>query len=88
VELAHSTREQFEVRLGVSPRGSLALQRAAQAAAAIAGREFVLPDDVKRLVVPVLSHRMVMQSGDTNHDAAETLLRRLLDQVPVPAVPV
>lgn len=86
VTLAHATRDQFEVRLGVSPRGSLALQRAAQAVAAIEGREYVLPDDVKRLAIPVLAHRMVMQSGDARDGAAETLLQRLLDEVPVPAV--
>jgi MoxR-like ATPase len=72
VTLAHATRDQFEVRLGVSPRGSLALQRAAQAVAAIEGREYVLPDDVKRLAIPVLAHRMVMQSGDARDGAAET----------------
>jgi MoxR-like ATPase len=45
-----------------------------------------LPDDVKRLAIPVLAHRMVMQSGDARDGAAETLLQRLLDEVPVPAV--
>jgi MoxR-like ATPase len=84
VTLAHATRDQFEVRLGVSPRGSLALQRAAQAVAAIEGREYVLPDDVKRLAIPVLAHRMVMQTGDGPDGAAE-ILQRLLDEVPVPA---
>jgi MoxR-like ATPase len=88
VTLAHATRDQFEVRLGVSPRGSLALQRAAQAVAAIEGREYVLPDDVKRLALPVLAHRMVMQTGDSRDGAAETLLQRLLDEVPVPAMSV
>jgi MoxR-like ATPase len=64
------------------------LQRAAQATAIMAGREFVLPDDVKRLVLPVLAHRMVMQSGDTHDGAAEAVLNRLLEEVPVPAVSV
>ena len=88
VALGHSTRGQFEVALGISPRGSLALQRAAQSAAAIAGREFVTPDDVKRLVIPVLAHRLLMQ-GDTGrgHTAAESLLQRLLHEVPMPAMP-
>jgi len=88
VALGHSTRGQFEVALGISPRGSLALQRAAQSAAAIAGREFVTPDDVKRLVIPVLAHRLLMQ-GDSGrgHTAAESLLQRLLHEVPVPAMP-
>jgi MoxR-like ATPase len=85
VTLVEATRNEFDVRLGISPRGSLALQRAAQAAAAISGREFVLPDDVKQLALPVLAHRMTMQSSDAREGAAEALLTRLLDQVPVPA---
>ncbi|HEX8551125.1 MAG TPA: AAA family ATPase [Abditibacteriaceae bacterium] len=88
VALAHGTRGQYEVALGISPRGSLALQRAAQSAAAIAGREFVTPDDVKRLALPVLAHRLLM-SGDAGrgHTAAESLLQRLLHEIPIPAMP-
>ena len=88
VALGHSTRGQFEVSLGISPRGSLALQRAAQSSAAISGREFVTPDDVKRLAIPVLAHRLLMQ-GDSGrgHTAAESLLQRLLHEVPVPTMP-
>jgi MoxR-like ATPase len=88
VSLAHGTRGHFEVGLGISPRGSLALQRAAQSAAAVAGREFVTPDDVKRLIIPVFAHRLVMQN-DTGrgHTGAENLLQRLLQEVPVPDMP-
>ncbi len=85
VAITHGTREGFNVTLGVSPRGSLALQRAAQAAALLAGREFATPDDVKKLALPVLSHRLIMQGHEgRDHSAAESLLQRLLDETPVP----
>jgi MoxR-like ATPase len=88
VELVQATRTQFDVRLGVSPRGSLALQRAAQAAAILDGREYVLPDDVKKLALPVLAHRIVMQNADARESSAEALLQRLLDETPVPALSI
>lgn len=59
-EIVHATREHPETRLGVSPRGAIALQRAAQAHAAMSGRQFVLPDDVKAVAVHVLAHRLVV----------------------------
>jgi MoxR-like ATPase len=83
VTLTTATRNEFGVRLGASPRASLALQRAAQAAALLAGREFVLPDDVKRLATPVMAHRLILQNSDIK--AAEELITRLLEEVPVPA---
>jgi MoxR-like ATPase len=85
VAITHGTREGFNVTLGVSPRGSLALQRAAQATALLAGREFATPDDVKKMALPVLSHRLIMQGHEgRDHSAAESLLQRLLDETPVP----
>ena len=60
VALVRATRESALVRLGASPRASLALQRAAQASAALDGRGFVVPDDVQALVEPVLAHRLVL----------------------------
>jgi MoxR-like ATPase len=59
VSLAEATRKHPEVRLGASPRASLHLLRTAKAAAAMAGRDFVLPDDVQRLALPVLAHRLI-----------------------------
>jgi MoxR-like ATPase len=59
VSLAEATRKHPEVRLGASPRASLHLLRTAKAAAAMAGRDFVLPDDVQRLALPVLAHRII-----------------------------
>ena len=60
VALARATRESPLLRLGASPRASLALQHAAQAAAALAGRDFVIPDDVQGLIAPVLAHRLLL----------------------------
>jgi len=86
--VAITTRTSSHPRLamGASPRASLALQRAAQAAAMIAGREFVAPDDIKRLAPIVLPHRMIAQGGTDIH-STEDILRSLLDEVPVPGMP-
>jgi MoxR-like ATPase len=63
VEIASRTRQHPEVYLGASPRGSLALYRASQALAALRGRDYVLPDDIKALAVPALSHRIILGPG-------------------------
>lgn len=86
VDLVQHTREDIRLRLGVSPRGSLMLFRAAQAAALLAGRNFVLPDDVQRCALPVLAHRVLLTpkskySGDTKASAISSAL----EAVPVPA---
>ncbi len=86
IAITHATRRHPQIALGASPRGSLLLQRAAQAAALMQGREFVTPDDVKQLAPSVLSHRLILR-GDglsTGHNNAETLVRALLDELPVP----
>lgn len=86
LDIVESTRECEELHVGVSTRGALSLYRAAQAAALIDGRDFVVPDDVKQLVVPVLSHRVVtkgfVQGG--GRDAAEILIERLVAEVTIP----
>jgi MoxR-like ATPase len=61
LELVNATRQHVDVHLGVSPRASIALFRTSQALAALAGRNFALPDDVKRMVLPVLGHRMILR---------------------------
>src|SRR5262249_40906592 len=61
LELVQPTREHDAVQLGGSPRASIALFRTAQALAAVAGRNFVLPDDIKRMVMPVLGHRLILR---------------------------
>lgn len=86
LRLAVATRNHFDVTLGASPRASLALYRASQAAAALAGREFVLPDDVKRLVEPVLRHRLLLKSESALRGrTAAAVLREILLSTPVEA---
>jgi MoxR-like ATPase len=86
LEIVRATRRCKELHAGVSTRGALAWYRAAQAAALIGGRRYVVPDDVKQLAVPVLTHRVIskgyMQVGQ--REAIESLIERLVDDVPVP----
>lgn len=79
-----ATRNHPSVALGCSPRGGLVLVRAAQARAALAGRAFVTPDDVKALAVPVMAHRMVLRSQTGPASSAEAVIREILAQTPVP----
>jgi MoxR-like ATPase len=88
VELATSTRRLPEVRLGASPRATLHLVRAARAQAALSGREFVVPDDLKAVAVPVLAHRLVLTAeGQAARRSPADLVRNLLQRVPVPQGP-
>ncbi|MDR7554919.1 MAG: MoxR family ATPase [Armatimonadota bacterium] len=85
VALARATRTHPEVELGVSPRGSVALHRAAQALAAIRGRAFVLPDDVKAVAAPVMAHRLVVGSGARLRDrTAQEIVAEVVQSVPAP----
>jgi MoxR-like ATPase len=85
VDLTRQTREQSDVYLGASPRGSLALYHASQARAAIQGRDFVLPDDVKALVLSCLGHRLILGPAARLQDLnASTVLEEVMDKVPVP----
>jgi MoxR-like ATPase len=84
--LVAGTRAHPEIALGASTRGSLNLHRAARARAALLGRAYVVPDDVKALVEPVLAHRLVPNPGSGMHGANPVdILRRLLEREPVPA---
>lgn len=76
------TRANANVALGVSPRGAVALQRAAQARAAMSGRDFSTPDDVKVVALPVLRHRIVVRSSEP--DAVSNYIEEVLTTVPVP----
>lgn len=86
VNLVNATRSHEKIRLGVSPRGSLALMKAAQALAAIEGRDYVIPDDIQQTALDVLPHRIIckghniMQQGDL----AKEYLRQIITQTPVP----
>mgnify|MGYP005836663269 FL=1 len=85
VELTRATRENPDVYLGSSPRGSLGLFRAGQARAAIHGRDYVLPDDIKLLAENILSHRMVIQpSARLRNLSADQIVHELVTLVPVP----
>jgi MoxR-like ATPase len=81
-----ATRTSPAFRLGASPRGSLGLMRASQALAALRGRTYVLPDDIKSLVTPVLAHRLILRDEDRlRGETQEHLLEEILGKVPVPA---
>jgi len=87
VALTTATREHPMVALGASPRGSLGLMRGSQALAAMGGREFVIPDDVKAVAEPVLAHRLILKpearaENVSGHDIVQEILR----QVPAPAL--
>ena len=85
VELAAATRKEPELAFGVSPRGSLALMQAAKAYAALLGRSYCTPDDVRALAIPVFSHRLGFQGGRRDTARQQTLVQRILKEVPVPA---
>lgn len=85
VRLVRKTRAHNDIFLGASPRGSLTLYRAGQARAAIFGRDFVLPDDVKAIAPGVLSHRLILSpSARLRNVAAEDVLKTALEEVPMP----
>jgi MoxR-like ATPase len=87
LNLVEATRRHPEIYLGASTRAALSLYRAAQAHALLQGRAYAVPDDIKRLALPVLAHRMLArdfrQGGRT--DAAETIVQDILSRTPVPA---
>jgi MoxR-like ATPase len=85
VGLVEKTRAHGEIYLGASPRGSLALFRSSQARAAILGRDYVLPDDVKALAVPALAHRLIVGSAARIREVdAVDVIEEVLEKVPVP----
>src|SRR5579862_3594692 len=86
--IVKQTRTHESLAMGVSPRGAQALFRASQALAAVEGRDYVIPDDVKRIVVPVFAHRVVVSArtgiGQRSANAAEKILEEILTLVDVP----
>ena len=85
VKISTATRESERIRLGVSPRASLALLHAAQSWAAISGRDYIIPDDVKAVATPVLAHRIISASQSSLRvtEAAENIIDYIVDSVPV-----
>jgi MoxR-like ATPase len=85
VSLVNATRNHTEIYLGASPRGSLGLFRTSQARAAILGRSYVLPDDVKAMAVPVLAHRVILGSAARIREvSARSIVDEIVHSVPVP----
>ena len=86
--IVERTRQHEQLSLGVSPRGSLMLYHAAQAQALLEGRDYCIPDDFKRLVVPTFAHRVVVSARYTSTlkraEQCEEILREVLESVPVP----
>jgi MoxR-like ATPase len=88
LDLVHATRVHEDVALGGSPRASIALFRTAQGLAAVAGRNFVLPDDVKRMVQPVLAHRMILKPESRLRKlTAAAVLNEIIGDTRVPMMP-
>lgn len=85
VELSRQTRQHPEVYLGASPRGSLALFRTSQVLAAMHGRDYVLPDDIKILAKPALSHRVILgPAARLQNMTAEQIVDEILNKLPIP----
>jgi MoxR-like ATPase len=85
IDLVTQTRENTDIYLGASPRGSLALFRTGQALAALRGRNYVLPDDIKMLAVPVLAHRIIVSPAARLRElSAERIIDEILGKVAVP----
>ena len=86
LDIVAATRETSELRVGVSTRGALCLYRAVQAIALVRGRDYVVPDDVKDLAVPTLSHRVVPKGHlhGGSRDALEAIISHIVDEIHVP----
>lgn len=86
LDLCEKTRRHQELTLGISTRGALTLYRAAQAMAYCEGRDYVIPDDIKQIVIPVLAHRIVCRGvlKEDHRQRASQILKSLLDSLPVP----
>jgi len=87
VKIVQSTRNEPRVEVGISPRGSIALFKLAKAHAAFHGRDFVVPDDIKNVVIPALAHRLILKAESRVRGVkAETVVQELLNRVTVPTV--
>ncbi len=89
LDLVHRTRAHPALGLGVSTRGALALHRASQALAMVEGRDYVIPDDIQRLAVAVMAHRVVLAGGEVGEgwsrsEAERAVIREIVDSAPVP----
>ncbi|MXR40705.1 AAA domain-containing protein [Halobaculum sp. WSA2] len=86
LDVVRATRESEDIEYGASPRATLAFLNAGKARAAIHGREYVIPDDVKSLAMPILVHRLVLSTeAELGEESTERVVERILDRVAVPA---
>lgn len=87
LDIVAATRESEELHVGVSTRAAISVTRAAQALAVVSRRDYTIPDDIKELAVPALSHRVIAKGffHGGQRDAIERIMRRIVDTVPVPA---
>jgi MoxR-like ATPase len=87
MQIVHLTRTNEDLALGGSPRASIALFRTSQAMAAIRGRNYVLPDDVKRIAAPVLTHRLILRpESRLRKVTAEQVVQDVIDEIAVPTL--
>jgi MoxR-like ATPase len=86
VDIVRATRSNPSLRLGASPRSALGLMRAGQALAALRERNYIVPDDIKFLAVPVLAHRLILKEEERlRGESTEHFLAEIIRQIPVPA---
>ncbi|MBU3932118.1 MAG: AAA family ATPase [Proteobacteria bacterium] len=84
-DITGATRRHDSLRFGASPRGALALMRAGQALAGLRGRDYVLPDDIKAIAVPALSHRLILKDAELlRGETADHFVEQIMKQIPVP----
>ncbi len=86
LEIVHRTRSNNELTVGVSTRGAITFSRAVQSHAFVEGREYVIPDDIKQMMLPVLAHRVVCAGmlREGQRKRAQTILQQIVDRIPVP----
>jgi MoxR-like ATPase len=85
VAVTEKTRQNPDLRLGASPRATKALYRASKALAAVSGRDYVIPEDVQELAVPVLCHRLVLSADAAMAGKSPVaVLKKILEELPVP----
>lgn len=84
VRVIHATRKHSKVENGVSPRGTLAFVRAAQGYAMVRGREYVVPEDIKAVAVPVLAHRLSLSAGADLRRSAEQVIEDIISSISLP----
>jgi MoxR-like ATPase len=83
-DIMEATRNNSSLQFGASPRGSLGLMRAAQALSAIRGRDYVLPDDIRYLALPVLAHRVILKEQERlRGETTERIIRKIIENIPV-----